>query len=222
MDLLEMLRNELQPDVYTKVLDTLGDDFDSHDIDVVPRTRLNEVIKQRNQLRKQLGAGGTTQPTSKPASTAGENEDESVDIESLRESLQNTLRAAWEQEQQTREENLRIEFAVLNQLREDGAIDPELAFTQLDRSKITRKDGKLEGYQEQCDALREAKSFLFKQRRNKRDTADTGTGKDTGEFGSETPGSEMTREKFLQLSYKEQLAFKQTYPDAFAKLLNSF
>ena len=48
MSFLDTLRKNLTPELFTQVTDQLGDDFD---FDLVPRSRLNKVIKQRNALR---------------------------------------------------------------------------------------------------------------------------------------------------------------------------
>ena len=47
MTFLETLRKNLTPEQLTAVQDAVGDDFDW---DLVPRSRLNKVIKQRNEL----------------------------------------------------------------------------------------------------------------------------------------------------------------------------
>ena len=54
MSLYDTLRKCLTPEQFTTVTDALGDDFD---YDMVPRSRLNKVIKQRNELRDQLAKG---------------------------------------------------------------------------------------------------------------------------------------------------------------------
>lgn len=224
MSLYDDLRKKLSPDVFATVTDALGDDFD---FDVVPRSRLNKVIKQRNELREQLEAG--TQPATRDGSgKTGIEDDDDFDFPGTGKPKakgnpvdEAALRTAWEEEQKTREEGLRVEFAALNQLREDGAIDPELVLTQLDRSKIKRENGQLTGYKEQVDALRESKSFLFHQRRQRRQDADPGTGKTKEEGDPNGFEGVMTKQDFLKLSYNDQVAFKEAHPDQFAKFLNS-
>ena len=220
MSLYDDLRKKLSPDVFSQVTDALGDDFD---YDVVPRSRLNKVIRQRNEWKEK--AEGVEQPTPKSGS---EEEDDEIDTppSATRKPKakgqgvdEATLRATWEQESKAREEELRIEFAVLNQLREDGAIDPELAFSQLDRSKIKRENGKLTGYDEQRDALREAKSFLFHQKRQRRQDAPNGTGKTGGNEDPNNFDGAMTRDEFLKLSYQQQMDFKSAHPEQFKSFM---
>ena len=62
MSLYDTLRKSLTPELFTQVTDALGDDFD---YDVVPRSRLNKVIKQRNDLRNQFA--GSPQPSAAAA-----------------------------------------------------------------------------------------------------------------------------------------------------------
>ena len=49
MSFQDTLRKSLTPELYTSVIDQLGDDFD---FDLVPRARVYQVIKQRNTLRE--------------------------------------------------------------------------------------------------------------------------------------------------------------------------
>ena len=70
MSLYDSLRKALTPELFTQVTDALGDDFD---YDVVPRARLNKVIKQRNDLRDQLA--GNTQ-AQRGTSKTDEDDDE--------------------------------------------------------------------------------------------------------------------------------------------------
>ena len=78
MSFQDTLRKSLTPELYTSVIDQLGDDFD---FDLVPRSRLNQVIKQRNTLREQLAEN----PQARGAGKKGEDEedDEGIDIEKL-------------------------------------------------------------------------------------------------------------------------------------------
>ena len=218
MSLYDDLRKKLSPDVFSQVTDALGDDFD---YDVVPRSRLNKVIRQRNEWREK--AEGMTQDTLKPGSE--EEDDDPTPSATGKPKAKGApideaaLRATWEQESKAREEGLRVEFAALNQLREDGAIDPELVLSQFDKSKLKREDGKLVGYQEQCDALREAKSFLFHQKRQRRQDAQAGTGKAHEEGDPASFDGAMTKEEFLKLNYQQQLDFKAAHPDQFKAFL---
>lgn len=113
----ETLRKNLTPEVYGQVMDALGDDFD---FDLVPRSRLNKVIKQRNDLRDQL-AGKSQNPdiddddegAGAPATKSGSG-DQNVDIKAL------------QKQHKTEMANLAIRYSALDKLRAAKAKDPEL------------------------------------------------------------------------------------------------
>ena len=56
MSLLDTLKKNLTPEQLSAVQDALGDDFN---YDVVPRSRLNKVIQQRDEARRQLNGAGS-------------------------------------------------------------------------------------------------------------------------------------------------------------------
>ena len=113
----EQLRKNLTQEDYTKVMDALGDDFD---FDLVPRSRLNKVIKQRNELREQL-AGKSQDPeiddgdegVGAPAAKSGSGTP-SVDVKEL------------QKQHKTEMANLAIRYSALDKLRAAKARDPEL------------------------------------------------------------------------------------------------
>lgn len=121
MPFRETLRKNLAPEVFAQVMDALGDDFD---FDLVPRARLNKVIKQRNTLREQLevdtqsnfeiddddlGAGDAGgQGTPKPKANQG------ADMKAL------------EKKHKAELSNLAIRYSALDKLRAAGAKNPEL------------------------------------------------------------------------------------------------
>lgn len=57
--------------------------------------------------------------------------------------------------------SLSTDYDIKDALRAAKARDVDIVFGLLDRSKITSKDGKLSGVDEQVKAIRESKSFLF-------------------------------------------------------------
>lgn len=57
--------------------------------------------------------------------------------------------------------SLSTDYDIKDALRAAKARDVDIVFSLLDRSKITAKDGKLSGADEQIKALRESKGFLF-------------------------------------------------------------
>ena len=71
MSFYDTLRKNLTPELFTQVTDQLGDDFD---FDLVPRSRLNKVIKQRNDLRDQLAED--SQPQGRKGKAPNEDDDD--------------------------------------------------------------------------------------------------------------------------------------------------
>lgn len=57
--------------------------------------------------------------------------------------------------------SLSTDYDIKDALRAAKARDVDIVFGLLDRSKITSKDGKLNGVDEQVKAIRESKGFLF-------------------------------------------------------------
>lgn len=115
--IIETLRKNLTPETYTQVMDALGDDFD---FDLVPRSRLNKVIKQRNDLREQL-AGRSQNPdidddddgVGAPVAKSGKGTQD-VDVKEL------------QKQHKTEMANLAIRHSALDKLRAAKAKDPEL------------------------------------------------------------------------------------------------
>ena len=229
MSLKDTLRNKLDSELYTKVIDALGDNFN---YDVVPRKRLNDVIEQRDSYRDQLealggsqaaggkedddpdddpkgkdsGKGKGTQPSAQPS------QQKAVDEEALRKQFQ--------EEKDNAILELKVQYAGLDALREAGCVDPELAFGLLDKSKLTfGDDKKLTGIQEQIEGLKGSKAFLFGANKGGRQGTPGGTGKEGGSGKFETVS---TKEDFLKLSTNDQAAFKEAHPDMFKKFLNEF
>lgn len=215
MSLYDTLRKNLTPELFTTVTDALGDDFD---YDMVPRARLNKVIKQRNDLRDQL-AGSPQLPGGKNKGSGEDDDDdnfqmpgkgkkEEVDVEELKKQ--------WQAEQTKAVNEVKVQYAALEKLRAANVIDPELIWSSniLDKTKITLDDsGKLTGLDEQLTQLQKDKTHLF----NKADKdVPGGTGKDGG---NDSGGQVTTKEDFLKLSIEDQLKFKQSNPEAFKTFL---
>lgn len=196
MSIIERLKKNLSPEQYTAVMDALGDDFD---FDLVPRTRLNKVISQRNTLRDQLASGlqtdgddgegegnePTPAPKAKakvPAAGAGTGE-KTFTEEDLNKRVAESEKA------------LKMRYAAIQQLKDAGALDADLIFNSeglLDKSKLTFEDATgLGGLEDQITALKESKGFLFnagnsggnKGKGKAKEDAPAGTGK-----GSEGDG----------------------------------
>ena len=206
MSLYDSLRKALTPELFTQVTDALGDDFD---YDQVPRSRLNKVINQRNELRDQLS--GISQSQSSNSSNHESDEDEKqkateqLDVEALK--------AQWLKEQGDAVRDVKLQYAALDKLRAAGAIDADLIWAAglIDKSKIQQDDtGNFTGLDEVIDDLVTNRKNLFvTQAQN----TPSGTGKQGGEdSGFSTVSS---RDEFLKLSYEDQMKFKAANPEVF-------
>ena len=225
MSLKDTLRQKLTPELFTQVTDALGDDFN---FDVVPRSRLNKVIGQRDTLKEQLETalkGTQTKGGSEdddddddfqmPDTTKGKGKKQSSGTTLTEEEIQQRINEATQQAQN----EVRIQYAGLDALRNANAVDPDLVFTLIDKSKLRFDDsGKLTGIDEQITALKTSKPNLFPDGSNKGGRKDTpgGTGKDGGSEKFETVKS---KEDFLKLSTADQLKFKEAHPDVFKSYL---
>ena len=225
MSLKDTLRQKLTPELFTQVTDALGDDFN---FDVVPRSRLNKVIGQRDTLKEQLETalkGTQTKGGSEdddddddfqmPNTTKGKGKKQSSGTTLTEEEIQQRINEATKQAQN----EVRIQYAGLDALRNANAVDPDLVFTLIDKSKLKFDDsGKLTGIDEQITALKTSKPNLFPEGGNKGGRKDTpgGTGKDGGSEKFETVKS---KEDFLKLSTADQLKFKEAHPDVFKSYL---
>ena len=214
MSLYDSLRKALTPELFTQVTDALGDDFD---YDVVPRARLNKVIKQRNELRDQLA--GNTQ-AQRGTSKTDEDDDELNTGKSAESKPVNVaeLKAQWQKEQDAAVKAVRLQYAALEKLRAANVIDPELIWSSnvLDKSKIDLDDkGQVTGLDDMLTQLQKDKAHLFKKAT---DGVPGGTGKDGGDEGK--GGSVTTREEFLKLPIDKQIAFKQANPEVFKTFMS--
>ena len=209
MSLYDSLRKALTPELFTQVTDALGDDFD---YDVVPRARLNKVIKQRNDLRDQLA--GNTQ-AQRGTSKTDEDDDELNTGKPADNKPVNVaeLKAQWQKEQDAAVKAVRLQYAALEKLRAANVVDPEVSGSSsvLDKSKIDLDDkGQVTGMDDMLTQLQKDKAHLFKKAS---DGVPGGTGKDGGDDGK--GGSVTTREDFLKLPIDKQIAFKQANPEVF-------
>lgn len=217
MSLYDTLRKCLTPEQFTTVTDALGDDFD---YDMVPRSRLNKVIKQRNDLRDQLAKGSQLS-----GGKTGEDDDDDDDAGTLKGKPKSekvdidALKAQWQKEQNDAVKEVKIQYAALEKLRAANVIDPDLIWSSsvLDKSKIDLDDkGALTGLDDQLTQLKTDKAHLFK---TGTEGVPGGTGKDGGEGGGDKGGTVSTRADFLKLSIEDQLKFKQDHPEVFKTFL---
>lgn len=206
MSLYDSLRKALTPELFTQVTDALGDDFD---YDQVPRSRLNKVINQRNELRDQLSGISQSQ-----SSNSSNHESDEAEKQKATEQLDvEALKAQWLKEQGDAVRDVKLQYAALDKLRAAGAIDADLIWAAglIDKSKIQQDDaGNITGLDEVIDDLVTNRKNLFvTQAQN----APSGTGKQGGEDSGFTTVS--SRDEFLKLSYEDQMKFKAANPEVF-------
>lgn len=169
MSFLKTLSKKLTPELLQEIQDALGDDFD---YDVVPRSRLNAVIKQRNELREQLASStqlddddddedddpdDTSNSGGSKAKTKPGTKLEGVTSKQMRKLL-----ADKDKEKEDAINALKIEHAAHGKLRDAKARDVDMVFGLLDKSKIKFDDkGELTGLDDQIAELTKNKAFLF-------------------------------------------------------------
>lgn len=184
MSLKDMLKKNLTPEMFTSVVDALGDDFD---FDMVPRTRLNKVIAQRNELRTQVAG----KPNTKGASA--EDDDDDDDDESGAQEGTMTVKQFKKlmREQKNAHDKeiatLKKQNVVLDKLRAKNAIDPttilNAGLLDLDKFELS-DDGTLKGIDEAIETLVTDKSYFFNSAGDGDGAGDNhqkGTGKDGGD-----------------------------------------
>lgn len=183
MSLLETLKAKLDPEIFGKVEEALGDDFN---YDLVPRSRLNKVIKQRNDLKTEV-EDLRSQVTNK-----GDDDEDDDNISKQSRTtkgkkdkdggVKTYTQEELEAEIQKNQAALQLKQTVIGKLTEKGALDADLVYGLLDHTKIARNDkGEVTGLDDQLTEMTKSKGFLFK------DDVPGGTGKDGNGAGSGNP-----------------------------------
>ena len=217
MSLLDTLKKNLTPEQLSAVQDALGDDFN---YDVVPRSRLNKVIQQRDEARRQLGLGGNAGGEGDggdggdgSGNGAGSGAVSKGFTQADIDAAVNAAKA--DHEKQLKQ--LRMNHAVLAKLQEQNFVDPNLILSAglIDTTKVTLDDNGVitGGLDDQLSSLAEARPYL----KNASNGGQRGTGK---QGGSDEFGSVTSKEDFLKLSYEKQLEFKKANPEVFKGFLN--
>lgn len=184
MSLHDDLQKKLSAEQMQQLDDILGDDFDW---DLVPRDRLNKVIAQRNELRKQVSNPASTsqqqqsikKKPAQPQSKANDDDDDSG-VTYSQEELDNLLKQ--EKDKMAAELNTyKVKQATLLKLQTEKALDPELVFGLLDASKLSLNDkGELQGLDDAgLKTIKEGKKFLFGNT-DSNNNVPSGTGKNGG------------------------------------------
>lgn len=184
--MLETLRKNLTSEQYTAIMDALGDDFDW---DVVPRSRLNKVIKQRNELREQLAGKSQNHDI--------DDDDDDVGGAAGKNNGGNTSDTIKNMQKQHKTEmaNLAIRYSALDKLRAAKAKDPELILNagllDLKGAKVS-DDGKVtwpEGENDPFAALTKNESYKYLFDGADNSAGDQGSGSDKGTDDDVPPGT---------------------------------
>lgn len=207
MNFKDALKKVITPELLAQVEDAVGDDF-NWGSDLVPRSRLNKVIEQRDAARKAAetstsGQAGKTDDDDDPAKGTVSGISEEAHKQALEE-----LQKQKDQELS----DLKLQFAVTGKLRDAGVVDPALVWDAnlLDKTKLVFDDkGTLGGIEEQLTELKSARSYLFGE------GAPSGTGKE----GQDPFSSVKSKESFMALPTVEQIKFKAANPAAFKSFL---
>lgn len=176
MSLKDILKKNLSSEMFTSVCDSLGDDFD---YDVVPRSRLNKVIAQRNDLRAKINASAIN--------TVDDDDDDDDNNDSKDDGLKDVIPTkdykkaikALEQKYSSEITNLKKQNVALDKLRAKNAIDPETVLKSgllnLDSMELG-EDGTLKGVDDAIDNLIKEKAYFFSSGDSDHDK---GTGKNS-------------------------------------------
>jgi hypothetical protein len=214
MSLLDTLKKNLTPDMLSAVQDALGDDFN---YDVVPRSRLNKVIQQRDEARRQIGQGNSSGVGDDDEHDGSGNGGGSGAGQGFTQADIDAAVQAEKDKHANELKQLRMNHAVLAKLQEQNFVDPNLILSAglIDTTKVTLDDNGVitGGLDDQLSSLAEARPYL----KNDSNVGQRGTGK---QGGSDEFGSVTSKEEFLKLSTEKQMEFKKAYPEVFKGFLN--
>ena len=217
MSLLDTLKKNLTPEQLSAVQDALGDDFN---YDVVPRSRLNKVIQQRDEARRQLngaGTGGQGDDGDDGGAGSGNGAGSGAAGKGFTQADIDAAVNAAKADHEKQLKQLHMNHAVLAKLQEQNFVDPNLILSAglIDTTKVTLDDNGVitGGLDDQLSSLAEARPYL----KNASNGGQRGTGK---QGGSDEFGSVTSKEEFLKLSYDKQLEFKKANPEVFKGFLN--
>lgn len=118
--------------------------------------RYDKLKGQKEQLEEQLQANQTELDTLKEASKG--NEDLTKQLNELQETFNKT-----KEESETKISQQEKDFAIKLALKEANPLDDGIVMGLLDKDTIKVTDGKLQGFAEQLETIKENKGFLFKQ-----------------------------------------------------------
>lgn len=224
MSLLDTLRKNLSSELFTQVTDALGDDFN---YDLVPRSRLNKVIGQRDDARlqvRQLTQADGNERDDEDDDDFGEGNPRGAQPQKKssgpkgglsQADLDEAVRKANEAKDQELK-NLRLQFAATAKLRDAKFVDPQLVLDSklIDFSKVTTDEGGniTGGLDDQINSIATAKPYLIESSGSNRQQG-------TGKSGGDDFSGVTNREEFLKLSLDQQLKFKEANSDVFKSFM---
>lgn len=176
MSFKDTLQKNLTPEMFSTVCDSLGDDFD---FDMVPRSRLNKVIAQRNELRKNASKNILNNVDDDDDDDGTDtNGGTSKEVTYTEKEVKKLLKAK-DEEQNKAITSLKKQNVALEKLRANNAIDPETilksGLLNLDECEFG-KDGTLSGIDDTIQSLIKDKAYFFKNSTSKHEQ---GTGKNS-------------------------------------------
>lgn len=125
----------------------------------IPKDRFDQINADMKDFKSRYEASAAEIEKMKPLAKG--NEELLAKIEASTKELQST-KQQYEQTIAERERNYRINDG----LRAAGVRNPKAAYALLDHSKIVLKGEKLDGFEEQIEALRKSEDYLFLPKQN--------------------------------------------------------
>lgn len=200
MTLEQLLELGLSEEIAKKVIEAHQEAIKDN---YVPLARFNEVNEEKKQYKEQVNN------LNKELEELQKKLKDNQDAAQIIEDLQKQIKDKEEEMVKIRKQNA-IKFEVLKANPYDVAdILPHLKDDQI----VLSEDGTITGLQEQLEALKESKPYLFKQEEPQ------GTGGSLG-AGSKPKGSlTITKEEFKKMGYLERLKLKQENEELYNQLI---
>lgn len=197
MALRDMLKATLGEELFQQVDTKAGEDFDWN---YVAKGKMDEVVTQRNNLKKAL------------------RDVEHADEASIKAAITKELEAAHKKEIDAAVGQVRLEHSALQALTEAGALDSELMFNSGLHKDVLGEDGS--GVADWIKKLQEDKPNLFAVQ----DKGGSGTPPPggTGKAGQGTPPTVTDLAGFMLLSADDQITFKNDNPELFQSLMPTY
>lgn len=197
MSILDNLKKKLTPELVSQIIDGVGDDFDW---DMVPRTRLNKVIGERNALREQVASSTSDEDdVSKASGQPDKQKSESAKSKPLTQADIDAAVNAAKAEFDAERAKDKLQLAVTEKLRDAKVKRPELLLGQLKMDVVKFDDkGQLTGLDDQLATWKTSDPYLF---------GDLGSTPGTGAQGK---GAGTTDLASLQTQYATALSSGNT------------